>query len=199
MGDERTNEEWVHALRHAGDSGGARRDLRTVLVSGLRRVLTSRGVDPALAEDFAQEAMVRIDARLDSFRGESRFTSWALSVATRVAFDELRHQRWKDVSLESLASAGPVDFEDQQPTAEARLGRARVLEHLRRVIDHDLTARQRQALLGELAGLPHSELASQLAMTRNALYKLTHDARRKVKAGLLAAGITASEAAAVFE
>ncbi len=199
MATDRTNDEWIRALRDPEQGVLARRELRATLIAGLNRVLRSRGIDVALAEDFAQEALLRIEARLDTFRGESRFTSWALSIATRVAFDELRRQRWKDVSLESLDASGPVDFEDHQPTAEAKLGRARVLEALRQVIDGELTARQRQALLGELSGLPHSELAAQMAMTRNALYKLTHDARRKVKAGLLAAGITAADAATAFE
>ena len=199
MGHDRTNEEWIRALGDPVDGLAARQDLRVVLVAGLFRVLTRRGVDAALAEDFAQDALVRIDARLASFRGESRFTSWALAVATRVAFDELRRHRWKDVSIEAFDAAGPVGFEALQPLAEAGLGRARVLEELRRVIDDELTPRQRQALVGELSGLPHSEIARQLSMTRNALYKLTHDARRKLKAGLLAAGITASDAATLFE
>jgi hypothetical protein len=62
-----------------------------------------------------------------------------------------------------------------------------------------LPSLQREALNGELAGIPHVVLAEQLSMSRNALYKLTHDARRKLKAGLLAAGITATDAAALFE
>src|SRR5262249_34019534 len=60
---------------------------------------------------------------------------------------------------------------------------------LREVIEHDLTEKQRQVLSAELSGVPHAEIATRLGMNRNALYKLGHDARRRVKARLEAAGV----------
>src|SRR5215470_9676004 len=97
----RTNSDWVASLRSSGpDAAAAERDLCGLLVVGLRRALGAR-VGADLCQDFAQDAMIRIRARLDSFRGESRFTTWALSIAVRIAFDEMRHKRWKDVSWEA--------------------------------------------------------------------------------------------------
>lgn len=200
---ERSNDEWIRALRAAGPAAdAARSELRQLLVSALRRVLSARGVDPSNAEDLAQEALIRIGARLESFRGESRFTSWALAVATRAAFDELRHQRWKDVSLEGLSGEGEAPFEVEDPdvvSPEHSLTRHRVLDTLRTVIDTGLTPRQREALVAELSGAPLAAIAEQMKLNRNALYKLTHDARRKLKAELAEAGITAAEARAAFE
>jgi DNA-directed RNA polymerase specialized sigma24 family protein len=86
----------------SGASAHAHEELRGELVTGLRRALSRRGVSDDLLEDFAHDAMVRIREHLDDFRGDSRFTTWALSIAVRVAFDELRHARWRDVSFEAL-------------------------------------------------------------------------------------------------
>jgi RNA polymerase sigma-70 factor (ECF subfamily) len=199
----RSEETWVLDLRSPGPkSDAARASLRALIVVGLRRILASRGVSEDACEDFAQESLLRIEARLDSFRGESRFTTWALSIATRVAFDELRHKRWKDVSFEAITAEGtaPIQFETSAEASPDRaLVRARVLAQLRSIIDKDLTEKQRRVLVAELSGMPHEEIATALAMNRNALYKLAHDARRKVKASLQAAGISEREALWAFE
>jgi RNA polymerase sigma-70 factor (ECF subfamily) len=66
------------------------------------------------------------------------------------------------------------------------------------VVETDLTDRQRQALVAELRGMPQAEIAAQMGLTRNALYKLTHDARQKLKRGLEAAGIGEDEVRQTF-
>jgi RNA polymerase sigma-70 factor (ECF subfamily) len=77
--------------------------------------------------------------------------------------------------------------------------RARVLAQLGRVIDEKLTDKQRSVLLAELKGMPQLEIAAALGMNRNALYKLSHDARRSVKHHLEAAGLDAGDVLWVFE
>ena len=200
----RDNDAWVRALSSGGRAGErAQRELRQLLVRGLRRMLASRGVAEDLCEDFAQEALLRIRARVGTFRGDSRFTTWALSIATRVAFDELRHQRWKDVSLEALTAADArtqLSFASgTEASQEKRLVRERVLAALRQVIEGKLTDKQRAVLVAELNGVPHAEIARALGMTRNALYKLAHDARKRVKVHLETAGISTVEVLWVFE
>ena len=80
-------------------------DLRVIVVAGLRLSLagwvdtTGPEFEP-LAEDFAQETLLKVLAHLDSFEGRSQFTTWVHKIAVRVALTELR-RRWKDVSLES--------------------------------------------------------------------------------------------------
>jgi RNA polymerase sigma-70 factor (ECF subfamily) len=193
------DEEWLRALADDGPGGDAARgDLRRVLVMGLRRSLSSRGVAEDLCEDFAQEALVRIRERLPGFRGESRFTTWALSIAIRIAFDELRHKRWRDVPFESVceepAALGTVDAPQEKAVV-----RGRVLAALQGVIAGKLTPKQRAVLLAELSGMPQAEIARNLQTNANAVYKLSHDARRKVKDHLDSAGISGEDVRWVFE
>jgi len=199
----RDNDAWIRALAERGPAAeAAQRDLRLVLVGGLRRILSSRGVSEDLCEDFAQEALLRIRERLAAFRGESRFTTWALSIATRVAFDELRHKRWKDVSLETASAdaRAPLAFEPRTDLAQEKsLVREQVLSKLRDAIENKLTDKQRSVLVAELNGMPQAEIARALGMNRNALYKLSHDARKRVKFHLEAGGISTVDVLWVFE
>lgn len=197
----RDNDAWVNELGSEGPAGAtAQRDLRSLLVTGLARVLSSRGVAPDLCEDFAQEALVRV--RLSAFRGESRFTTWAMAIATRIAFDELRHKRWKDVSFEVVSADAktPLVFEPREEASQEKgLLREKVLAELREVLESKLTEKQRAVLVAELNGMPQAEIAPFLGMNRNALYKLSHDARRRVKAHLEEAGISEVDVLWVFE
>ncbi|MDP9486657.1 MAG: hypothetical protein M3Q49_12885 [Actinomycetota bacterium] len=82
---ERTNEEWVAELRPP-PRDRALTDLRVLLVRGLGAALRSRrDVSREAVEDFAQEALVKVLGNLGSFRGESRFTTWAQRIAVRAA------------------------------------------------------------------------------------------------------------------
>jgi RNA polymerase sigma-70 factor (ECF subfamily) len=199
----RDNDAWVSALASDGpENSAAQKDLRSVLVAGLVRALSSRGVAPDLCEDFAQEALVRIRERLAAFRGESRFTTWAMAIATRIAFDELRHKRWKDVSFDAASADAktPIVFEPRaEASQEKSLVRENVLAELREALENKLTERQRAVLVAELNGLPQAEIATSLGMNRNALYKLSHDARKRVKAHLEVAGISEVDVLWVFE
>jgi RNA polymerase sigma-70 factor (ECF subfamily) len=171
-------------------------------VAGLRRVLSQRGVAPDLCEDFAHDALVRIRERLSGFRGESRFTTWAMAIATRIAFDELRHKRWKDISFEAASADAtvPLVFESRtEASQEKSMVRERVLGALRDVLESKLTEKQRAVLVAELNGMPHAAIATSLGMNRNALYKLSHDARKRVKSHLLDAGISEADVLWVFE
>jgi RNA polymerase sigma-70 factor, ECF subfamily len=185
---ERSNDEWLAALR------GPKRDdalaeLRVLLVSGLRAALrgrTSTAVEPSI-EDFVQDALVKILDNLHSFRGESRFTTWAHKICVRTAFAETRRRRWQDVSLEeaihSRAGSTPVDtLADPERTAT----RGMILAEFRRFIDEELTERQRTALLAALGGMPLEAIADRMGTNRNALYKLLYDARKRLKRRMVA-------------
>ena len=200
---ERTNEQWLMELRGANPDE-ALGDLYDLLVRGLRAALGSYGggVD-AYVEDFAQEALLRITGNLDSFRGESRFTTWAQKIAMNVALTELKRRRWRDVSLEDLfarreaADRGPADT---QLTPEQLTFQNMVLRELRRMVDEELTDRQREAVVAViLEGMPISEVARRMDTNSNALYKLLHDARRKLKRRMEAAGLSPQEVLAAFE
>ena len=200
---ERTNEQWLTELR-GPDPNEALVDLYDLLVRGLRAALGGRadGVDANIG-DFAQEALIKIMSNLDSFRGESRFTTWAKKIAMNVALTELKRRRWRDVSLQDLfarsegADRGPAD---PHPTSEQLALQNTVLGELRRMIDEELTDRQREAVVAViLEEMPISEVARRMGTNQNALYKLLHDARKKLKRQMEASGLSAKEVLAVFD
>lgn len=176
---ERLDGDWPALL--AARDGAALADLRAVLCKGLTKSLAGKP-GAALAEDFAQEAVLKVLDALPAFRGDSRFLTWALAIAVRVAFTELRKARWKDVPLAH-------DVPEPKPAEEPE-----ALAVLRRLIDTDLTDKQRSVIRWELDGVPQAVIAERMGTSRNALYKLGHDARMKLKRGLLAAGFSAEEA-----
>ena len=105
---DRDNETWLAHLGGTGpDQQAALSDLRDALLRGLRRALSHRaGAGDEFLEDVVQDALVRILERLPQFEGRSRFLTWAMSVAIRVAMSELRRRRWKDVSLDEVVAGG---------------------------------------------------------------------------------------------
>lgn len=194
----RDNDCWIAELKAANES--ALTDLREVLLRNLRKALSNRPrADESFLEDAVQDSILRILHSIDQFEGRSRFLSWATSIAIHVAMGELRRSRWKDVSLDEVVSdAGllPNRAIDREATPEAQFERHSLLVVMERVIREDLTEKQRTALLAELKGMPQEEIARHLDSNRNAVYKLTHDARKKLRAGLEAAGYTAADIAA---
>jgi RNA polymerase sigma-70 factor (ECF subfamily) len=201
---ERTNEEWLAALRGA-ERDEALADLRAFLVRGLRYALAGRsGVDEATLEDFAQDALLRILKGLDSFRGESRFTTWAQKIAVNVAFTELRRRHWQDVSLDDLGVREDTDFipetlADPSAGPEQQTLQHAMLSTLHRLIDTELTDKQRQALVAaQIHGMPLEEVARRMGTNRNALYKLLHDARQRLKKRMLAEGLSPQDVLAAF-
>ena len=199
----RDNEPLYVALLHGGEQrDSALSELRVILVRNLRKALSSdaRADDPFL-EDAVQDSLLRILERLNQFEGRSRLITWATTIAIRVAMSELRRFRWRDVSLDQVIddTAPRSRFATDDPSGpDNQIERNTILEKMQEVIDTQLTEKQRTALLAEMKGMPQEEIARQLGSNRNAIYKLTHDARRKLKLGLEAAGYGADDIHAVF-
>jgi RNA polymerase sigma-70 factor (ECF subfamily) len=204
----RSNEEWVQALR-APASEEALEDLRATMVRGLRAVLAGRiaGDAEPLAEDFAQEALLKVLNSLDSFRGESRFTTWAQKIAVHIALSELRRRRWKDVPLQAFTESPegdeltPILLTDNQPQPDKLAAQRELLDTVKTLLFNELTERQRTAMLAILQdGLPLREVAERMDTNPNALYKLLHDARQRMKQRLEEkTGLSAQELLATFE
>jgi RNA polymerase sigma-70 factor (ECF subfamily) len=201
---ERTNQEWLAALR-GPERDEALADLRALLVRGLGYALAGHpGVDNSALEDFVQDALLKILAGLDSFRGESRFTTWAQKIAVRVALTELRRHRWRDVSLDEMTGSPDVDsipdtLADPSAGPEQQAIQRMLLDTLRRIIATELTDRQRQALVAaRIHGMPLEEVARRMGTNRNALYKLVHDARQRLKKRMMAEGLSPQEVLAAF-
>ena len=141
-----------------------------------------------LAAQAAGDAMVAILAKLHTFRGDSRFTTWAYKFVLLEAGVKARRRAWQDrevvlddASWRRLATAAPSA---QQSAEEAELLRA-----IAAAMETALSPRQREVLTAlALDGVPIDVLAERLGSPRGALYKSLHDARRKLRAALADAG-----------
>lgn len=203
----RTNEQWIAALRGEGDAAqtDALAELRVRLQRSIYFYLSQDRSDlrglaaqelAQMAEDLAQDATLRVMDNLDNFRGESRFTTWANKIAVRLAISDLRRARYKDFSLDELTADGELlpsatRLAPPPPTPEKVAERDDVLEKIESALKEALTERQYQALVAvALKGIPMDVLAERMGSNRNALYKLIHDARRKLKTHLENQGIS---------
>jgi RNA polymerase sigma-70 factor (ECF subfamily) len=197
--EQRSNQQWLDALKSPGpERDRALAELRALLVRGLNYALRgwrrTAGRDfEALAEDFTQEALLRILDNLDGFEGRSRFTTWSHKIAVRVALTELRRKRWQDVSLDKLVTEdgaeSTMSSEEAGPETEAE--RTDLLVWMKRMMMEELTEKQRRAIAAvAFGGMPLEEVARRMETNRNALYKLIHDGRVRLKRRLAREGMT---------
>lgn len=212
----RTNEEWLHDLHASGSlQASAIAELRDLLLRAAlycfsRNLSDFEGLsrDEILqrAEDCAQNALIAVLDHLSDFRGDSKFTTWAYKFSINIALTTARHERWNGVSLNKLDSSTDGSFlermmEDKTGNIapEESAMRADVLRIMQDVIAHDLTDRQRRVLLMMVFHeVPMDEVVRYFGTNRNAIYKLLHDARRKLKSRLEAHGIEIGETLALF-
>jgi RNA polymerase sigma-70 factor, ECF subfamily len=208
--EKRTNEEWVADLRAGGDrQAQALEDLRGVILRGLPYAIAGR-LDPnssaskALTEEVVQETLMRVLEYLDSFEGRSQFTTWAHKIAVRAALTELRRVRWREVSLPEMDVDDDMDASyretpDDKANPEEQVAQAEMMARVNRIIMEELTDKQRQAMTAIMEGFPLEEAARRMGTNRNALYKLLHDARLRLKKRLEQEGLTPQEVLSVFE
>lgn len=160
-----------------------------------------------MAEDLAQDATLRVIENLGSFRGDSRFLTWATKIAVRVAISDLRRSRYKDFSLEDLTADGellPLPSNSTNsavpPGPENAAERADVLAKIDNALKDVLTERQYQALAAvALQGVPLEVVAERMGTNRNALYKLLHDARTKLRNTLESQGLNINYVMNLFQ
>ena len=210
---ERTNAQWLADLRNdtpnTADSSArdsALVDLRERLKRGVFFYLSRERSDLAdlapeelqhMADDFAQDATLRVLANIDSFRGDSQFITWATKVALRIAITELRRSHYRDYSLDTLTADGdfalpvnPVTQSNVPDRPEVATEKAEALAKVEAAFNDALTERQRQALQWLMIDeVPLDEVVGRMNTNRNALYKLVHDARRKLRSHLESEGL----------
>ncbi len=204
--DRRSSEEWVAILR-GSEQAAAIDELRALLLRGLSYALAGRAnVREADIQDFAQEALLKILDNLDSFRGQSHFLTWAQKIAVHVAFTELRRRRWQDISLEEVtentenADFIPAAFADRRNGPEKQAVQNDLLLTLHRIISQELTDKQREVLVAvQIHEMPPEEVARRMNTNRNALYKLIHDARQRLRDRIMAEGLSPEDFLAAFE
>lgn len=209
----RDNASWLDDL----GATGKRRDraildlrdflLRAILVYISRQRSDLAGLDydelRQLAEDWSQLALLKVLDQRQGFRGDSKFTTWAYRVAINLVAGELRRKRWADVSLDALTDAGAPESrlrgDDETPSPEDKVTRGAVWQAVRQAIDEDLTERQRAVITRViLDDVAPEDVAEELGTNRNNVYKILHDARRKLKRSLLDRHWSAEEMLAAF-
>jgi RNA polymerase sigma-70 factor (ECF subfamily) len=210
MNSKRDNLNWLNDLQSPGE---AREAALSDLISMLQRALPaglSRWLSPdnphfdELIADVIQETLIRVIDKLHTFEGRSQFTSWAYKIAARVALNELRHRRWKNVSMDGLDGedeneTSPFEFPSAEINPESAVERGDMLALLERILAEELTERQRAAMRAlMLEGAPLEETARRMGTNRNALYKLMHDARLRLRKRLAREGLSIEELLGMF-
>jgi RNA polymerase sigma-70 factor (ECF subfamily) len=185
---------WLEALR----SDGARYDkaimrLHALLLTEARYQVRRRTASLAhpsgrdlddLAMQAADDALVAILAKLDRFRGDARFTTWARRFAELEVPGKIRrrlgHARETPTETE-MFQLRPAGDEDAQAVSEA----VDLADRLGELIVEELTSHQREVLVAlAIDGINPKDLAARIDSSPGALYKTLHDARRKLKHGL---------------
>jgi RNA polymerase sigma-70 factor (ECF subfamily) len=191
---------WLDALRSTGTAReGAVESLHGLLLRAARHEVSKRRAALShvrgeeledIASQAAADALVAVLAKLDGFRGESRFTTWAYKFALLEAGVRLRRRAWQDREV-VLDSDSWMRFAEPAAGPAADSERAELMRTLGECIGAELTPHQRQVLVAlALDGVPIDVLAERLGTTRGALYKTLHDARRKLRAALRGRGFS---------
>jgi RNA polymerase sigma-70 factor (ECF subfamily) len=141
-----------------------------------------------LATQAADDALAMVLAKLDTFRGASRFTTWAYKFVLLEAAVKARRRAWhgREVVLDHDSWRR---LADTAPSVQRSVEDAELLRAIAGAVETALTAHQREVFTAlALNGVPIDVLAERLATSRGALYKTLHDARRKLRATLAGAG-----------
>ena len=186
---------WLERLRGTGPAyDAALAELHVLLVGAARFALSRSGSQVSregfddLAVQAADDALVSILPRLDDFRGESRFTTWAWKFAFYEASVAVRMRRW-------LGREIPVEEEGWEAVAreaspERQVEELELLAALRRAVVEVLTPHQRSVFVAlALNQVPVDVLAERLGTTRGALYKTLHEARSRLRVALGSQGL----------
>lgn len=196
--DLHVTEEWHLDLRGEGSAAEeALARLHRLLLRAARFEVARRraalsqlgsGELDELAQEAADDAALSVLRRLDDFRGDSRFTTWAYKFALLEAAVKVRRRAWRgrEVSLEPETWS---HFEHPAAGPPALAERAALLAAIKDGVRTALTPHQREVLVAlALNGVPIDVLAERLGSNRNALYKTLHDARRRLRAYLESEG-----------
>ena len=191
---------WLSALR----STGAERDaaigrLHELLGRAARHEVSRRRAALShvrgdeledIALQAADDALVAVLAKLDDYRGASRFTTWAYKFALLEAGVRLRRRAWQEREVVLAPDAWPIVADaGRSPQSQAEAGE--LMQAITDAVERCLSAHQREVLVAlALNGVPIDVLAERLNTSRGALYKTLHDARRKLRDDLSRRGFT---------
>ncbi len=195
------HDQWVERLKSDGNiRDEAIQELRDILLRGLTATCRNRYGNKVSPEDVVQDALLKVLDKIDTFEGRSKFTTWAMTIAVRIAISEMRRKHFQDISMNDMLSDS-MRFEPEaapDPTFGQDEHKAGVMAKLRELIEISLTDKQRDAVHSLLNGMPVEVFAEKTGSNRNAVYKLVHDARVKLKQGFEQAGYEAEDINTLF-
>jgi RNA polymerase sigma-70 factor (ECF subfamily) len=202
--EDRESELWLRRLRaHGPERDEALTELHSLLLRAARFEVARRhagsrhlrgGDQDDLAQQSADDALVALLGKVDSFRGDSRFTTWAYKFALYEAAAKVRRQAWQRREIPLGDETWPLIADDRRRTPEQGAESAELFAVLRTAIQNELTPHQREVLIAiALNDVPIDVLAERLNTTRGALYKTVHDSRQKLRAVLAANGLSIDE------
>ncbi len=208
---KRNNETWLADLRAEGAQKDAALDdlhhiLLRILPSALSRWLPATSSHfETFIEDIAQETILRVIDHLDTFQGRSKFTTWVYKIGVNIGLGQLRLKKWKEVSLDGLEEGSAPDempsarFASEKPSPEGMLERKNVIEMVQQIMQEELTPHQHKVMMAvAVQGVPLNVVAERIGSNRNALYKLIHDARLRLKRRLEREGFSPADLLDVF-
>lgn len=197
-GPDTESQGWVEALSGTGpkkDDAIAR--LHELLLRAARFEIARRGRAFAhsrpdelddLATQAAADALMAIMRKLHTFRGDSRFTTWAYKFALLEAAVKVRRRAWQEREV-PLEDDGWAQLADRRASPDTDAEAAELIGAVQRAIAEALTPHQRAVLVAiTLNDVPIDVLAERLSTTRGALYKTLHDGRKKLRARLATDG-----------
>lgn len=200
------SEEWLSFLRGAEIDIAVTRLhkwlLRVALSEAHRRSVHSLIKGPELediAHQAAADAAMSIMDKLATFRGESRFTTWAYRFVINEVSHKLSRHHWRNpiVHLEDEDWDRLPDRVGMDPGHYAVA--SELIGLVRHALDHALTDHQRKMFLAVVVhSVPLQAVAMEFGISRNAIYKVVFDARRKIRAFLVASGYLDQADAASF-
>jgi RNA polymerase sigma-70 factor (ECF subfamily) len=194
--------DWVRALSGTGaERGAAVERLHALLLRAARfEVARARRTGPHggsaefddLARPAADDALVAVLSQLDTYRGQSRFTTWASKFALFEAAQKARKRSWhgREIPRETVGLTRLLSVR-QRPSA----GQAEAAEFLHTVheaIVESMTPDERAVLVPlVLNDVPIDILAERRGMPRDVLYKTLRKARGKLRVALAEDGAAA--------
>jgi RNA polymerase sigma-70 factor (ECF subfamily) len=196
---DRESAEWLRDLR---DGGAAQRDAAVArlhdLLLRVARGEASRRTTMLPAHAFndvddlcaqaASDAVMAVLAKLNTFRGDARFTTWACKFAILETSSRLRRHAWRHQKVE-LDDTTWDRLPDKAPSVLQQLENDQVVSTLHRAVAEQLTERQRLIFQSvAMDDVPIDVLAERLGSSRGAIYKTLHDARAKLRQALIDAG-----------
>jgi RNA polymerase sigma-70 factor (ECF subfamily) len=161
-------------------------DIYTTYNEKIRRYLTLL-IGESEADDVTQEVFLKINAALDSFRGDSSLSTWIYRIATNAAMDYRRKSfmRPREQATEGSITGNPICEEeialDQSFSPDRQLIRKEMNDCIKGIVDGLPENYRTVLILSDLEELKNNEIAEVLDISLETVKIRLHRARARLK------------------